>query len=250
LRKCLHGADLVSCNSGHTREEIRRLAGLEATVVPYGSTVAPCHLPVRATFGSPATLLFSGRLIQRKGLPYLLRALPYVLQECPVRLLLTGEGDQRAALEALVQELGISQHVEFLGFVENARLAELYRDCDIYVHPAIVDDRGDTEGLGVVLIEVLNYGRPVVASNVGGIPDVIVHEETGLLVPEKDAATLAAAIVRLLRDPELAARLGTNGRAHVNARFAWDPIILEAERLCYLATRQPRSEAVLSEALT
>ena len=232
LRFCLRQADRLSCNSSHTRDEIKTLCDREAQVIPYGATVRSAGTPkAPRSAGQPATLLFSGRLIQRKGLPYLLRALPRVLQEKSVKLLVTGEGDCRQAWEALAGELNLSAHVEFLGFVSNARLAQLYRDCDLYVHPAIFDDRGDTEGLGVVLIEALQNARPVVASAVGGIVDVIQHEETGLLVPEKDERALADAILRLLHDPALAARLGEAGRKRAEWIFDWDRITAETEDL-------------------
>jgi glycosyltransferase involved in cell wall biosynthesis len=150
-------------------------------------------------------------------------------------LLLTGDGDRRREWEELTRSLNLSHAVDFLGFVSNERLAELYRDCDVYVLPAIFDDRGDTEGLGVVLVEALSSAKPVVASAVGGIVDVIRHEETGLLVPEKDEAALAAAILRLLDDPDLAARLGAAGRKHAQNYFDWDRTVAATEALFYEA---------------
>ncbi len=239
LRYCLRQATLVSCNSSHTRDEIRKICGRIATVIPYGATVRTDGAPRRRPLpGAAATLLFSGRLIQRKGIDYLLRALPLVLRRRPVKLCITGEGDRRAEWEALTRHLKLTADVEFLGFVSTARLAELYRDCDLYVHPAIFDDRGDTEGLGVVLIEALQNGCPVVASAVGGIVDVIQHEHTGLLVPEKDERALADAILRVLEDPALAARLGEAGRKYAAWVFDWDCITDETEQLFYRALEQ------------
>ena len=121
-------------------------------------------------------------------------------------------------------EMGLENVVRFAGFVSNDELAALYQNCAAYVHPAIFDDRGDTEGLGVVLVEALAYQRPVVASAVGGIVDVILHEKTGLLVPEKDPAALAAAVLRVLEDKELARHLGGQGLEHVQQFFDWERI--------------------------
>lgn len=244
LRHCLLKADLLSCNSSHTRDEIKAVCGREAKVIPYGATVKADHSPrAEKPADAPATLLFSGRLIQRKGLTYLIKALPLVLKERRVKLLITGEGDRRAEWEALTRELNLTEHIEFLGFVSNERLAQLYRDCDLYVHPAIFDDRGDTEGLGVVLIEALKNARPVVASAVGGIVDVIQHEETGLLVPEKNERALADAILRMLNDPALAARLGEAGRKHAEWVFDWDRITDETEALFQSAFAMRRADA-------
>lgn len=234
LGRWLRRADALACNSSHTQAEIEKVSGRTATILPYGSTVAVRDgVPPTRSASAPATLLFSGRLIQRKGVDYLLRALPRVLEKRLVKLFITGEGDRRAEWEQLTARLGLQSHVEFLGFVSNQKLGELYQTCDLYVHPAIYDDNGDTEGLGVVLIEALANARPVVASGVGGIVDVIKHEETGLLVPEKNPEALAAAILRVLDYPSLAARLGQTGRAFAQRYFDWDRIVSETEDLYY-----------------
>ena len=240
LREVLLRCDRIACNSTHTQTEIGKLCGREALIIPYGATtpLAPAAPRVKSP-DEPSTVLFSGRHIQRKGVPYLLRALPQILQQRPVKLVITGDGDRRAEWEALTRELHLTAHVEFAGFVSNERLAELYRECDVYVLPAIFDDRGDTEGLGVVLIEALQNARPVVASAVGGIVDVIRHEKTGLLVPEKNPAALAAAILRLLAEPALGQRLGEAGQRHAEEYFNWDRVTAATEALYYDALAAP-----------
>ncbi len=232
LRQCLLKSDILACNSSHTGSEIERLCGRQATVIPYGATLREAAtVPPPEPPGDTATILFTGRHIQRKGVPFLLRAMPAILQRRKVRLLITGYGDRRQEWEALARELHLGDAVQFLGIVSNERLGQLYRSCDVYVLPAIFDDRGDTEGLGVVLIEALQNARPVVASGVGGIVDVIQHEKTGLLVPEKNPQALADAVLRLLDDPALARRLGQQGRAEAERQFDWDRITSETERL-------------------
>jgi glycosyltransferase involved in cell wall biosynthesis len=261
LRQCLLKSDVLACNSTHTRREIERLCGRTATVVPYGATLREgkgieprtdtdrtrteesgnprpslsVSGPCLSVADSTATLLFSGRHIQRKGVPYLLRALPAILQRRRVKLVITGDGDRRQEWEALARELQLGDAVQFVGMVSNEELGRLYRACDVYVLPAIFDDRGDTEGLGVVLIEALQNARPVVASAVGGIVDVIQHEKTGLLVPEKNPQAIADAVLRLLDDPALAQRLGQTGREEAEWQFDWDRITNETERLYYRA---------------
>jgi glycosyltransferase involved in cell wall biosynthesis len=252
LRHVLLKADSIACNSSHTQSEVEKLCGRIATVIPYGATThvdvaENPTLPTRQA-DEPATILFTGRHIQRKGVPTLIRALPRILEKRPVKLVLTGDGDRRGEWEALTRSLGLSAHVEFVGFVSNERLQELYRQCDVYVLPAIFDDRGDTEGLGVVLIEALQNAKPVVASAVGGIVDVIENEETGLLVPEKDEAALAGAILRLLDNPALATQLGLAGRQHADDYFAWDRITAATEAL-YFDTLAEGADAPAAEAL-
>jgi glycosyltransferase involved in cell wall biosynthesis len=284
LRQCLLKSDVLACNSSHTRGEIEKLCGRTATVVPYGATLRegkgteprtntdrtrtedfgslhsdlsvshPCLSVADDSSEHTATLLFSGRHIQRKGVPYLLRALPAILQRRRVKLIITGDGDRRKEWEALARELRIDDSVHFVGLVSNEELGRLYRECDVYVLPAIHDDRGDTEGLGVVLIEALQNARPVVASAVGGIVDVIQHEKTGLLVPEKNPQAIADAVLRLLDDPALAQRLGQMGREEAAWQFDWDRITNETERLYWRAlggvgeSRGTRVQAALSVA--
>jgi glycosyltransferase involved in cell wall biosynthesis len=250
LAICLRRSAAVTANSRHTADLIHKISGLDSEVIPYGVTVRiEPQAPDLPDQPDVPLLLFSGRLIQRKGVHFLLRAMPLILAKRRVRLVITGDGHCRAEWEALSRELGVAGQVEFAGFVSNERLSEFFRSCTIYVHPAIYDDRGDTEGLGVVLIEALRNRRPVVASRVGGIVDVIKDESTGLLVPEKNPGAIAEAVLRLLDDPALARRLGDEGCAYATRFFDWEAITdqLEAvyQRVClFEQSSLPRSVAV------
>jgi glycosyltransferase involved in cell wall biosynthesis len=242
LASCLRCSAAVTANSRHTADLIAKISGVDAEVIPYGATVriepqAP-DLPDQTEV---PMLLFSGRLIQRKGVHFLMRAMPLILARRSVRLVITGDGHCRTEWEALSRELGVAGQVEFAGFVSNERLGELFRSCTIYVHPAIYDDRGDTEGLGVVLIEALRNRKPVVASRVGGIVDVIKDGSTGLLVPEKDPGAIAAAVLRLLDDPALARRLGEEGFAHAARFFDWEAITDQLEAVYHRVCSFERS---------
>jgi glycosyltransferase involved in cell wall biosynthesis len=245
LAACLRGSEAVTANSRHTAELAEKISGVKAEVIPYGATVrVEPEAAIRPSdYPDVPRLLFSGRLIQRKGVQYLLRAMPLILSKRPVRLVVTGDGHCRAEWEALTRELGLNGHVEFAGFVSNEKLGELFRSCSVYVHPAIYDDRGDTEGLGVVLIEALRNRKPVVASQVGGIGDVIKDDRTGLLVPEKNPEAIAQAVLRILADPALARRLGEEGFAFATRYFDWELITDQLEavyrRVCPCAPSSP-----------
>jgi glycosyltransferase involved in cell wall biosynthesis len=115
--------------------------------------------------------------------------------------------------------------VTFHGFAPDERLRLLLSSCDALVLPAVVDAKGDVEGLGVVLIEAMGFAKPVIASAAGGITDIVRDDENGLLVPPGDPHALARAIVRLESDPVAARRLGSEGRADVQRRFSWDAIL-------------------------
>ena len=193
-------------------------------------------------------ILFTGRLIERKGVEYLIKAMPLILGQRPAMLQITGNGDQRKNLECLANSLGLRDSVQFLGFVTNQQLDELYAKCDVYVNPSIVDSRGDTEGLGVTALEAFAHGRPVVASAVGGITDVVKHQKTGLLVPEKDEGALARAILEVLADPSRASSLAAAGLQHARQWFDWERITDRLEATYVQATVDYRTRRLIHTA--
>lgn len=216
-------ADVCVANSSHTAAETLKVSGKSSEIIPYGASIK-IKTNDEPSLRTPPLLLFCGRLVQRKGIDVLLHALPEVLKTHPVQVVITGEGDRKNEWMQLSGSLNLSDTVNFAGFVSDEELQDLYASCTMYVHPAIFDDNGDTEGLGVVLIEALSYQKPVIASGVGGIVDVIKHDETGILVPEKDPIALSDAIKALLDNPEKQQALGTNGFAHVQEFFNWDRV--------------------------
>jgi glycosyltransferase involved in cell wall biosynthesis len=224
LAFCLRKAFAITANSTHTAGLVRQVAGREAQIIPWGATVHvdPTAKPIPQEI---PLLLFSGRLIERKGVDFLLRAMPTILSRQKVRLVITGDGHCRPEWESLARSLGLGAAVAFAGFVSNAELSSLFRSCSIYVHPAIYDSKGDTEGQGVVLVEALSNRRPVVASAVGGIVDVIKDGQTGILVPEKNPDAIAKSVLRLIEDPDYARQLGEQGYAHARNYFDWDRIM-------------------------
>ena len=178
----------------------------------------PGRLPPSAAAPS---LLFVGRLERSsawKGVDYLLRAFTLVHQEIPeARLTLVGDGDARQGLERLAETLGVRGAVDFAGFLGGDDLVEAYRSASMLVLPSLTD----AESFGMTLVEAMACGRPVIGSRIGGIPDVIEDEVTGLIVPPGDASALAAACLRILRDGELADRLGARGREEVVQSHRW-----------------------------
>ena len=211
--------------SSSTAREVTRIADVPVEVIPY--TVALPHADARVLApGAPFTILSVGRLVERKGNDVLLRALAALRPRVPsARLVIVGDGPERARLESLARELGIADAVELRGRVPDDELRRAYVESSVFALPAMVDARGDTEGLGVVLLEAMNYGVPVVASAAGGIVDIVEEGTSGLLVPPGDVAALAAALERLAQDAPLATRLGMGGRERLHTRFTWDSIV-------------------------
>lgn len=233
LGRIVRASDAVTAISSYTAAQLRELVpGARPRIIPFGAAVEekvvrPPSLPV----AGPYTLLFVGRLVERKGVRHLIDAVHRLRQTRDVRLHVVGDGPLRPELERQVAALGLQEAVRFDGFVSSDELARRFAGCDAFVLPAVVDAKGDTEGLGVVLIEALSYGRPVIASAVGGIPDIVRDGQTGLLVPPGDAEALAAAVERYIDDPALATALAEAGRRHVEQRFSWDAITAELVRL-------------------
>jgi glycosyltransferase involved in cell wall biosynthesis len=161
-----------------------------------------------------------GALVEHKGHRHLVHAAADVVRAVPeARVVILGEGELRDDLTRLIHELGLERHVLLPGFRPD--VLSLLKTFDVFVMPSI------TEGLGTSILDAMACSRPVVASAVGGIPEVVETEVTGVLVPPRDATALGAAIVRLLRDPAHASHLARAGRARVEARFTADRMVLE-----------------------
>jgi len=170
-------------------------------------------------------LLFVGRLIERKGAEFAIRAVAELRRQGrAARLTVVGDGADRPRLEALVKELGLFGVVELAGALPHDAVAEHYRTASVLLMPAVTDWKGEQEGFGMVLVEAMASGLPIVASRSGGIPDVVTDGSTGLLVPERDPGALAAAAARLLDDPALAGRLADAARADLDRRFSPEAI--------------------------
>ncbi len=205
--------------------------GRPVTVIPYGVPL-PEEEPgmevrrepgARAEPSGPPRILFVGRLVARKGIDRLLEAVATIADR-EWRLEIVGFGPERDPLEGRAAELGLSDRVEFLGRVSSDELVAAYRRAACFVLPATLDERADTEGLGVVLLEAMSYGVPVVATRRGGIVDVVEDGRTGLLVEDEPAA-IARAVAAVLDDPARGRALGIAGRASVRERFGWDSIV-------------------------
>jgi len=176
---------------------------------------------------NPSVLLAAARLVPEKGLDVLLRSLPTVLQDFPtLQTIVGGDGPERAPLEHLAVELGISHAVSFPGWLDPQQVPVQMNRATLTVVPSRWQ-----EPFGLVAIQSMQVARPVVASRVGGIPEIVKDGETGLLVPPDDPAALSHAILRILHNPVKAAQMGLRGRERAEHLFGWERCITEYERL-------------------
>lgn len=232
VRWALRISDEVVAISAATAREITGIAPVPVRVIPYGIGFPEVTGGQRRAPNPPFTILFVGGLLERKGVTHLVEAVRRLPPRLDWRLVLVGEGPDLPALQEQARQGGIADRVEFRGQVPDAELHEAYATASVFVLPAVVDGRGDTEGLGVVLLEAMNYRLPVIGSSLGGITDIILDEQTGLLVPQRDPAALAAALQRIADDPALAARLADAGYRHAQEHFSW-PVITARWEECY-----------------
>ena len=182
--------------------------------------------------GEPIRILTVGRLVPKKGVDILLRAIKALGSYLPLKLWIAGDGPQRPALERLADELGIREVVTFLGWVEHTRVAELMAQAHLFVLASRTDPRtGETEGTPTVLLEAQAMGLPVVSTHHGDIPFIVRDGESGLLVPEGDAEALAGALDTLLTHPGRWAEMGRAGRALVESRHEMSRVGARLERI-------------------
>jgi phosphatidyl-myo-inositol dimannoside synthase len=225
--------------STYTARELRKFTDVAIEVIPYTAELA-APISSRGVAEADKTILFVGRLIERKGVSHLIRALGSVRKRTPVRLVVIGDGPERTRLERLAQDLGLRDQVEFRGRVSDDELRKAYAAAAAFVLPSVLDARQDTEGLGVVLLEAMNYSVPVVASDIGGITDIVQHERTGLLVPPGDETALAGALTRVLTDRALSDRLGAAGLRALGESFSWERIVGRWEAVYNRVVSAPR----------
>jgi phosphatidylinositol alpha-1,6-mannosyltransferase len=179
----------------------------------------------RARLGIPpgAPLLFAaGRLVRKKGFEYLIDAVPMIDSAAPAHLAIAGGGDLAEELRARAVARGVADRVHFLGDLTQDAVAGWFAAADAAVAPSVRDDSGNVDGLPNTVLEALASGTPLVSTPAGGIATVVEDGRTGVIVAERDARGLAAALTALLRDRERSASLGRAGRALVEARFGWD----------------------------
>jgi len=228
LKDIVESSDAITVISSYTGSRLREFApDVETVTIPFGAAAVSRIRPSVETRNAsdPFELLFVGRLVKRKGVDVLLRAAKLLQSDRRLHVRIVGGGPEKQWLENYAESLGLSESVTFDGVVDSNRIAELFTTCDALVLPAIITETGDTEGLGVVLIEAMGYGKPVIASSAGGIVDIVADDDTGLLVPPGDADALARAISRAMDEPEALAGIAKRGTDFAERRFGWDAIV-------------------------
>jgi glycosyltransferase involved in cell wall biosynthesis len=202
-------------------------------VIPMGVDLKSRFVPPTAGYlRRKKSLLFAGRLVEKKGVRFLIEALPLVVAKHPeARLTIIGSGPDRHVLEAQATRLGVQDKISFLGAVVNTALPSHFQDHEVVVFPSIVASDGDQEGFGLVLVEALGCGCAVISSDLPAMADIIKPNETGIVVSPQDPAALAAEINALMECPAEQKRLSENGRVYVASHFDWSVIANKYSKL-------------------
>jgi len=167
----------------------------------------------------PVRLLSVGRAVEKKGLDLLLDAFARTPPELNWKLTHIGGGELLKSLKARAEKLGIAHRITWRGAEAQSAVLEAYRSADLFVLPCRTARNGDRDGLPNVLMEAQSQRLACISTAVGGVPELIRNGETGLLVSADDSSALAAAVVRLIRDPDLRRRLAIAGERHVRTTF-------------------------------
>ncbi|MDD1770207.1 MAG: glycosyltransferase family 4 protein [Methanomassiliicoccales archaeon] len=237
-KKAVAHADHRFVVSKYWQKALKEEFGYDSTITYNGLDMEDfAHIPKRQS--KTPTVLFVGGLEPRKGLEYLLHAMEYVLDEIPnARLIAVGKTgfrgtDDWAWFETLADRLGVRDRMEFRESVSPRTLLGFYSEADVVVLPS------KTEGWGLSLMEAMACRKPVVATRVGGIPELVRSGVEGILVRSGDIRAMADAMLKLLNDKKLSARMGRAGKERVR-QFSWDrtaDVVLNEYRRAFQADR-------------
>lgn len=227
---CLNHCSACTVNSSATEKIVKHINNkISTSIVPMGVDRKKFN-PIKKDLdfkneyaGEGKLILFVGRLVKKKGVGYLIRAMKMVVDKFPeCVLLIIGDGAMSAELKTLVKINNLDKNIIFKGSVLHSELPVYFASADIVVGPSTSDG---FEGLGVVFIEALSSGTSVIASNVGGVADVVIDKKTGILVDEKNPDQIARSIIYLFENPVIKQQLVLNGLNHVKKVFSWDIIV-------------------------
>jgi glycosyltransferase involved in cell wall biosynthesis len=253
----LHGSDVFVAEKGFpyslmtalTNKTIKRLSscspelrdrichlGLARSmshVIPYAADPAMLDLKinlesseefrVKHNIDKDALVLFVlGRLVYKKGFEYLIRAMPAILKtHANTVLIIAGEGDLDQELKSLADELGVDKAVKFAGKLLRDRIPSYMAACDLFLMPSIKDQVGNIDGLPNVILEAMVLSKAVIATDVAGIPIAVRNHQNGLLVPQKDPASLAAAVIEAASDRSRLVQWGKRSREIIEEELNW-----------------------------
>lgn len=229
----INKSDTITAISRNTASELEKIVHKKVEIIPFSISISEKKI----SSVDYKEIIFVGRHVERKGVNILIEAFNLVHRDVPHNLVIVGDGPERTTWENLTKRFELGHRIKFTGWISDNELTDQYQRCSFFVLPAIYDKHGDTEGLGVVMIEAMSFAKPVIASKAGGITDVVEHGVNGLLVPPGDVSALAQAIQTLAGNTKLRMEMGKRAKKSIDERFNWDRIV---KRLISLYTTEER----------
>jgi colanic acid/amylovoran biosynthesis glycosyltransferase len=218
LNLCSKASGIVAI-SNYNRDFLIRIGVNESKINVVHCGVDPDEFRRTTPFKVSNQILCVARLIEKKGLKYLLEAMGYLSDDLRVKLLIVGTGPEEQILKDLADQPKLKARIQFLGDVHDVDLLELYEKSALFVLPCVISSDGDRDGIPVALMEAMSMEIPVISTSISGIPELVKDGENGLLVKPNDSRSLAFAIEKLLREPETCEKLGKEGRQTIQEKF-------------------------------
>ncbi|MCR4263126.1 MAG: glycosyltransferase [Candidatus Roizmanbacteria bacterium] len=233
-RFVLKNCDVCTVNSSYTRNAVLEIyPETPVSIIPMGvdtKQFSPrkkgLHMRKKLNNRGGPILLCIGRLIGVKGFEYAIRSLPYITKEFPeTKLVIVGDGPKRDELINLACELNVDTHTKFIHSIPHTELSRIYASSDICLVPSITDpETGETESQGIVVLEAMASGVPVVASKNGGIPDAIIHNKNGILVLSGNEHEISKQVIEILSDSQLSKRLRAEALLTIREKYDWKKV--------------------------
>jgi len=225
VKKTLESSNRILSNSYYTATKVKDICDSPVTPVYEGvnteffnPNIDPSN--IREKYSGDPIIFSLGRLVQYKGFEYAIKSVPIIKKRFPnLKWIIGGTGPLSNSLNKLIKNLKLENSIHLIGFIPEKDLPSFYSACDLYVAPSIIDEKGNTEGLNVSVLEAASTGKPVIATKVGGLIEAVKDGETGLLVQEKNSLKLANTITTLISNKKLAISLGNKGRKRIMKYF-------------------------------
>lgn len=236
LRYFISKADKIISVSKSAAKFMENLLGnkVENIIIPNGVDVNRFKPSRREE--DKATILFVGRLVHRKGVQVLIKAFSKVVKKIPeAKLIIVGEGYMKPLLQIQVKKLRLNGKVKLLGKVADSELPKIYQEATLVVIPSLY-----RESFGMVALEAMASGKPVIATKVGGLPEIIRDGRNGFLIPPGDHKELAEKIILLLSNKEMSLKMGITGRKIAVEKYSWNKITSKIINV-YLETLKEKS---------
>lgn len=227
LQQVLKNADEVVALTNRMKQEMKKIYNREISIIPNGIDIESLKEFQKKTIHKTNTkkIIFVGSLYQVKGVSYLIHAMKRITENNKnIELLIVGDGYDREYLKNLVMQLNLEKSVIFIGEIPHDEVAKYLSNADVFVLPSL------SEGFPNILLEAMAVGIPIVATKVGGLPEIITDNKNGFLVEPKNSDQLADKILHLLRSPKLQKQISYNNLRKASA-YSWEKVIISIENI-------------------